>query len=86
MFLFFQKYFFFSDNVESEQSKEAMLKEMGERYNATAANFTASTASAAGHKLEKRSAEAAAGKELNISLSDHEAITSSVILFKYRWN
>ncbi len=76
---------FFSDNVESEQSKEAMLKEMGERYNATAANFTASTA-AAEHKLEKRSADAVAGKELNISLSDHEAITSSVILFKYRWN
>ena len=73
---------FFSANVESAESKEAMFKEMGERYNATSANFTGSTATAGEHKLEKR----AAGKELNISLSDHEAITSSVLLFKYRWN
>jgi len=65
---------------EKESSNVDVIKEMSARYNKTAADFNASISAENKHSLSKR------GADESISLSDHEAITSSVLLFKYRWN
>jgi hypothetical protein len=71
--------FIFSVSAEDKSKTADVYEEMSARYNKTVADFNSSTADNQ-HSLNKR------GADERISLSDHEAITSSVLLFKYKWN
>ena len=73
--------FIFSVSAEDKSKAADVYEEMSARYNKTVADFNASISTADNqHSLNKR------GADERISLSDHEAITSSVLLFKYKWN